>query len=289
MSSTRFRLLGAAAFLAVVLVAAPAATAQDAAAYMQNKGMDERFRLDLGGFFQKFETTLRLDSTRLGTGTEVSFEDDLGLGAHQTNFRADGYWRFGRHGSLRFGFLLWNRTNTHTIDRDIQAGDHVYHAGATLDTALRVRVAQLYYSYSFVNNGKVEAGAMIGFSTFFNSASLEGTGNITGPDGEQASGSASKETRDFVAPIPALGLHGQFTIVPKLFVRAYARGFKIIISGFTASEFEAFGGLDYYPWKNVGIGAGYNYVELKFSHQADRTVAFKYTYSGPLTYITIAF
>ena len=78
------------------------AEAQTSAEFEMVKRVDERFRLDLGGFFQQFTTTVRLDSESRGMGTEVNLEDDLGLKGRQANFRADGYWRFGRHAQLDF-------------------------------------------------------------------------------------------------------------------------------------------------------------------------------------------
>ena len=98
----------AAASAVLVLAAAPAS----AQSYADVKGMDERFRLDLGGFFQQFDTTLRLDSTTLGRGTEINMEDDFGQDAHKTSFRGTGYWRFGRHGRFDFGVLTWSRSAT---------------------------------------------------------------------------------------------------------------------------------------------------------------------------------
>ena len=59
------------------------ATAQGQTDYTSAKGMDERLRVDLGGFFQKFTTTVRLDSETTGRGTEVNLEDDLGLDSTQ--------------------------------------------------------------------------------------------------------------------------------------------------------------------------------------------------------------
>ena len=128
------RCLAAAGAAVLIATAMPAA----AQSYADVKGMDERFRLDLGGFFQSFNTTLRLDSTAHGVGTEINFEDDLGQDSNKTSFRANGYWRFGRHGRFDFGVISWSRSNTHTITKDISFGDHVYHAGATVSSDMSI-------------------------------------------------------------------------------------------------------------------------------------------------------
>ncbi len=270
---------------AVIVLATPAA----AQSYADIKGMDERFRLDLGGFFQQFDTILRLDSTALGIGTEINFEEDLGQDAHKTSFRANGYWRFGRHGRVDFGVLTFSRSNTNTISKDIQFGDHVYHAGATVDSRFTGTQVDLYYAYSFVNTGEFELGAKLGFSAIFQTVKLEATGFIEGPGGT-VSGNRAGDDRNVVAPIPAIGAYARFTLLPGLFISGQAKGLPTItVSGYSGDMVDAGAFLDWYPWKNFGVGGGYNYWKLTFERQSDPTIRFDYSYSGPLVYLTVAF
>jgi len=279
------RILAALGAAAVITLASPAA----AQSYADVKGMDERFRLDLGGFFQKFDTTLRLDSAALGRGTEINLEDDLGQDANSTSFRASGYWRFGRHGRFDFGVISWSRSSTHTIAKDIEFGDHVYHAGATVDSKLRVTQVDAYYGYSFVNTGELELGAKLGFSVLINSAEVNAFGNITGPGGT-VSGSRASDNRSVVAPIPAIGAYGRFTLLPGLLISGHVQGLPTVtISGYSGDAIDAGATLDWYPWKNVGFGGGYSYTKITFERSADPTIRFEYTYSGPIVYLTLAF
>jgi hypothetical protein len=216
-------------------------------------------------------------------------EEDLGQDANSTSFRASGYWRFGRHGRFDFGVISWNRSSTHVIAKDIEFGDHVYHAGATVDSHLRVTQVDAYYAYSFVNTGEVELGAKLGFSVLINSAEISATGNITGPGGS-ASGGRAADSRSLVAPIPAIGAYGRFTLLPGLLISAHAQGLPTVtIQGYSGSAFDGGATLDWYPWKNVGFGGGYSYTTITFEREADPTVRFEYTYSGPIVYLTLAF
>ena len=279
--------LPAASLLALCL--ASPALAQYGSSYASVKGMDERFRLDLGGFFQKFDTMLRLDSPSLGAGTTVNLEPDLGLPTHATSFRADGYLRFGRHGRVEFGFLTFSRSAAHTITKDIEFGDHVYHAGVTTDSKLRLTQADLYYSYSFVNTGEAEVGLMLGVSALFNSASLTATGFVTGPGGTATVGVAS-ESRNLVAPIPAVGAQLRFTLLPGFLISARARGLpKVTISGNSGSMVDVKAALDFYLTRNIGIGGGYSYSKIIYERLTGDTARLDYTYSGPLAYLTLAF
>lgn len=273
----------------VGLLALGLSSSAAAQSYSEKKGMDERFRLDLGGFFQNFDTTVRLDSPSLGEGTEIDFENDLGQADHQTSFRAEGYYRFGRHGGLAFGFLTGSRSTSHTLSRDIQFGDHVYHVGATADSKMRLSQADLYYFYSFINNGEAEFGLQLGFSGLFFSTELSASGNVTGPGGA-TSGGRSTDSRSVLAPIPALGGYFRYTLSPRFFVSARVKGLpKVTIDIYSGSMVDARAALDYYFSHNWGIGGGYSYTKITFAREATNTLTVDYKYSGPIFYLTMAF
>lgn len=272
----------------LLLLGARQGEAQASSDWVAVKGMDERLRLDLGGFFQKFETTVRIDSETTGLGTEVSLEDDLGLDSNQANFRADGYWRFGRHARLDFAYTGWNRKANHVIDRDITIGDTVYHAGATLDSQLKVSLAELYYGYSFWNTPEFEAGLQLGLTALFNKTQFDGTGTVSGGGGSTG-GSFSSEDRSLTAPVPAIGAQLRYTLLPGFLATARIRGSGATIDNVKASSLQWRAGLDYYPWKNVGIGAAYDYMDISIEKQVDRTVKLDYKYSGPMVYLSLVF
>jgi len=264
----RFRFGGL--LVAAALVVAAPVSAQSSAYYMQQRGMNERFRLDIGGFFQKFETTLTQD-------------------ASQFNIAADGYWRFGPHGRLDFSYRGWNRTNTHTLTRDITFGDTTYHVGATLDSQLRVSLAELYYSYSFVNNGDVELGLGLGLSTYLTKAELDGVGTISGGTGG-GTASRSVEGRSLVAPIPSIKGYFVYTLYPRVFLSAAAKGITATINGYHASMQDYRGGLDWVFTQHFGAGAKYQYVKIDFSYAGSNgDLGFSYKYQGPLVYLIVAF
>jgi hypothetical protein len=288
MRSHRALSLAASAVVLLLLLSAWPAVCQTEADFIAVKGMDEKFRLDLGGFFQQFTTTIRLDSSTLGRGTEINLEDDLGVKANQTNFRADGYWRIGRHSRLDFGYTGWNRSNSRSLDRDIQVGDTVYHAGANVDTTLRCSLAELYYGYSFWNTPKFEAGLQLGVSAVITSVRLEGSGTVSGGGGS-GTRSFSSEGRSTTAPIPAIGVQLRYTIVPGLLVSGKVRGMTVTIDNTKASVLEARGSLDYYPWKNVGFGAAYDYMDIQVTKQAEPVLEVEYRYSGPMVYLSLVF
>jgi hypothetical protein len=278
--------------VALLLLAAPAVWAQSPpfgdSQWIAEKGMDERFSLNLGGFFQKFGTSIDIGPVNGGEGTNIDLERDLGLGS-QTTFRLDGLWRFGRHGRLDFGYTGWTRKNTHTLEKTIDWGDHEYGIGASVDFRQHTDVWNVAYGYSFVNTPKVEFGLRLGISATYNNLSLSGQASVIGPGGG-GSTSQTLEEKKFWAPLPTIGGYVQATIIPRLFVTGDVRWLpKITAGNYSVEYIDARGGVEYYFTPNIGLGVNYDYVKLDFSRNVSRQYALHYRYDGPFGYIAIAF
>ena len=65
--------------------------------------------LDVGTFRSIPKTKLRLDSTDATFGTQLSFEDNLGLDSRITDSRLDGLWRYGKRSSVDFSYFDLHR------------------------------------------------------------------------------------------------------------------------------------------------------------------------------------
>ena len=276
------------AALALALGLARPASAQYGSSYGASPGMGETFRIDVGGFFQKFDTSIFLESSS-GASTDINLENLFGQDVHKTSFRVDGYWRLGRHASLVFGYVGWSRSSSATMPGDVEWGDYVLHAGSSVDSKLRVSVPQLYYAYSTGNNGTVEFGGMIGFSTYINKASLDASGSITGPNGTTTA-SYSSDQWHITVPVPATGAYLLYSLYPGLLLDANVKWLpNVTISGYTGGMLEYKAGLDFYLTQNIGIGAAYQYTHVHVYHTETNTVGFDFKYSGPYAFLSLAF
>ncbi len=168
-------------------------------------------------------------------------------------------------------------------------GDVTYHAGAQIDSHMRSTLAELYYSYSFINNGDLEFGLGLGVSSYWNAFEISGSGSISG-GGQSGSASFSTESRNLVAPIPAIKAYFTYALFPRFFVRAAYKGITGTVDWYHGEMNDFRGGLDYFFTQNVGVGALYQYTKMSFSHAGEALdLAIDYKYSGPLVYVGIAF
>jgi hypothetical protein len=234
----------------------------------------------MGVFLEAFETTVRLDSETLGRGTEIDFENDLGLKKDQNNFRLDGTFRLARKHRIEFGYTSWSRDNRRIIDTEIQFGDEIYPVDAEILTSSATDVYKLAYKYSFVNSDRYEAGISGGFSVFDFDASLD---VIAG------GGGASFESEEVVAPVPLLGGFFDWKISDNLVMRATGEVFDLSTGGLDGHLSDLKGTLNWYPFRNVGFGAGFNRVALRYLDDGDAEVEVKYVYSGVMAYAIFSF
>ncbi|MEO8054729.1 MAG: hypothetical protein ABI768_06225 [Acidobacteriota bacterium] len=273
---------------AAVLLAIPARAQTGNAYYMHQRGMDERFRIDLGGFFQTLDTTLSLANAAGMAGTSINLED-LGQDSRQTTFAADGYWRFGRHGRLDFSYRGWSGSASQKLEKDIVVGDTTYRVGAQVDSSMRSNIGELYYAYSFINNGDLEFGLGLGVSVYVNSFEISGSGTVSGGGGGGPV-SRSTEGRNAVAPIPALEAYFNYALYPRVFLKAAAKGVSGTVNGYHGEMWDFRGGIDWLISQNVGVGGMYQHTTINFSHAGEKgDVAFDFKYSGPLAYVIFAF
>lgn len=276
--------------LGILLVAAALgapALAQSGRAYTrQQRGMDETLRLDVGGFFQKFTTTLRAGDALGGAGTEFGLENVLGAPDSKSTLRVDGALRLSRRSSFLFGYRTSDRSSSVALQRDIAFGDQTYRVGAQVDSKLRVDVGELYYAYSLLNNGDAEFAIMLGVSAYDSRATITAS-VIVGGGG--AGAAAQTESRNLLAPVPAVGAYFRYALYPKVFAWGMAKGVTGTASGYHGSMLSWSAGLDWYFTQNVGIGGGYESVRVDFEKLEARQFSLNFRYDGPVAYVSIAF
>ncbi len=259
--------------IALCLVLCPSFVAAD------NRDED-RFSIELGIFLEAFETTARLDSETLGQGTEIDFEDDLGLNMDQNNFRMDGAVRLARKQRIEFGYTSSSRDSNWVIDTEIQFGDEIYPANATIRTVNNTDVYKLAYKYSFVNNDRYEGGISGGLSLFEFDLALDVIA-----DG----GGASLESEEVVAPVPLLGGFFDWKISKTLVLRTTGEIFDLSTGGLDGHMSDLRGALNWYPFRNIGFGAGFNRVGLRYLEDGPGEFQIKYVYSGIMAYAIFSF
>lgn len=248
----------------------------------------EKFSLNLTYFVSDVETSVRFGSN---IGVEIELEKLLGLDSTNSVFRIDSFWRFSKNRRHRFDFKWFSlhRKGDQTLLSDIVIEDDegniiTIPAATAVSTHSNLDIFEGAYSYSFYQDDRMDLGGLAGLyiMPINTGISVSGLLNVD-------------EKIEVTAPLPVLGLRGDFKITPKWLLRTSAQVFYLKYASYKGSMLETSASLEYLPWKHVGLGAGYN--SLKLNLQSDKEEIpgidlrgkIRFDYTGLMLYTKIYF
>ena len=254
----------------IIISCAPVATAQSTDF--------DRFSVSLGLFVTDRDSKTRLDGEIPDSGTEVDLETDLGLDKSDSVFRFDGYFRFNEAHRLDFSVFDLSRSVSKQIERDIEWDGTLYPIDVTVSADFDLQIYKLAYTWSFMQRDKGFLGLTAGLyiADFGTRLSAESIG--------ERSGNA------LTAPLPVIGLRGQYDLADKWAFRGSAEFFAVEYGDYSGSLYDIYAGLDYQLLDNMAVGLGFNSVKLDvgvsksgFSGDLD------WQYSGGLLFLKFDF
>jgi len=238
---------------------------------------DPRFSISIGAFFTDRESKTRVDG-EAGRGTDVDLEDDLGLRKSDTVFRVDAYWRFAEKHRFDFSAFDLSRSSSKQIEREITWEDTTYPIRSTVETEIDLAIYKAGYTWMFLKRDRSFLGATFGLYIADIGARLS------------ASGGASVESNDLTAPLPVIGLRGEYRFADRWALRGSGEIFTVDYGDYEGSLYDVFVGLDFSVAKTIAVGVGINSVKLdvgvsKNSFQGD----LEWQYDGALAYLKFDF
>lgn len=243
------------------------------------------FQIGAGAFASFFNTDVRLDSGAFGLGTPINLEDDLGFDAQKFDFRGGGYVRLGRRHRIDFGYFSLSRRSDALLSEEVRFGNGLFAADTEVTANFETRFVGAGYRYSFLAKRKVELAASLGVSALFLKAGMDAgaTSILSIPLPSSARVPIVRKTS--VYPLPTLGFDVAYEPVSRLILRGRAGGiYSPGIGGVTASAADWSVSSEYFFFRNVGLGVGYNWATLNVEDYGSLSLEARYRYSGLLIY-----
>jgi hypothetical protein len=213
----------------------------------------EKFNIQAGAFFAALDDKVQLGVG--GAGVLIDVEDTLGMKAHNTVFRVGGDYRFGaeRRHRMDLEYFYFNRSSNKTLGKDIVVDNVTFAAGTNVDATFNFQILKAAYSYSFFQDDRMDLAASIGLFVM--------------PIKFQVDAGTAGKNADlkFTAPLPVLGLRGDFAITPKWFFRSKIEFFYLEYKNFTGGLLDTNLAVEYNAWKNFGVGFGLENFRVKLS------------------------
>jgi hypothetical protein len=279
----------------ITAVAIAACLALSLGAFAQSQGApgdyayrDNDFYVNVGGQILSIDSSTEVKGGVNHEGTNIDVDRDLGLSSNENTWRIDAGWRFFHRHQLEFTYFQVNRSADKTLQRNFVYNGYDYYVGATVNTNFDSNYWGLKYDYYFLQGPRGELGAYIGLLYTDVTLKLKLDAQASGGGGQAYVGQTVE--RSLGAPTGTIGLTGTYQFTPKCFLRGNIGWLRLNINSVTGTVWDVRATVDYFPWKNVGFGGGYQYYSLKLDANKDRWDGyFKNNLSSFVGYVSFKF
>lgn len=222
----------------------------------RSDGPWEKSSISLGGFAASLSTDARIGGP--GVGVEIDLEEALGLKSSETVFRVDAAYRFGssRRHRLDFTWFDLSRDATRDLTRDINIDGTIYPVGTTVDSEFDLAFYNLRYSYSFLQDDRVDFAGSMGLHVTEIGLAVRAPGIGTAGDA-------------VTAPLPLVGVRLDVALTEKWTMRSSVELMYLEVPDFKGQISDVLLAAEYRSWKNFAIGAGFNAVRMSLEVDDD--------------------
>jgi hypothetical protein len=249
----------------------------------ENGGPWEKASVAVGGMITSLDSTASVGLP--GASLEIDVEDVLGLATSESSFRVDALYRFGesRRHRVDFSWFDLNRKATRTLETAIEVDGVTYPVSTTVDSEFTLTFYNVRYSYSFVQDDRVDFSGSFGL-------------HVTDIGLSVSSASQGTQGEEVTAPLPLLGMRLDVLLTPRWYVRTSWEVLYLSYDGATGILSDSTIAAEYRPGKRFAVGAGLNSVRVRLEGEEDTGVpgldfSAKFTlgYTGLLLYGKVLF
>jgi hypothetical protein len=248
----------------------------------------EKWTLMLGAFLPAFKTEMKVDNDQLGPGDNVNLADDLGVDQDESGGWFGVEWRFAPRHRIGFTYSRFTLNGQRTTTRDLQIGDEVFPAGATVTSQLRLEIIPITYSYSLLKRERDELAVTAGLHWSRVRFSAEGSASLGVQDLSRDS------TADADVPLPLFGLRYDHHFSDRWSAGASAAVFALKFGedtwSFEGSLWSVRLHAEYRFARNFALGVALDGFDVSVDASQDNWKGgFDYGYWGPQIYLTARF
>lgn len=250
---------------------------------------EETLEFGIGVFLPSFDSSLRVDNTDQDLGSGVDLENDLGLQSSETTVWVSGTWRFSANHRISLAYFGFSRDSVATALTDIEVGEEIFPAGATLTTNFDYQSIPIVYSYSFIKSKKHELAGSFGIHLDTLDLKIRGDAFVGG--GGSVDGEVNAKA---TVPLPLLGVKYDYHASKRWTSGIHAEVFALDLEdtefGFSGRVYNVRASTEYWFYNHFGVGAAINWfsmdVDVKDTEWRGRI---DYDYLGPQIYANMRF
>jgi hypothetical protein len=246
--------------------------------------LKDRFVINVGLFVVGSKTNGSLRGTANTTDQPINFDQAFGLDADTTRWRIDGLWRITPKHRLRFFYFNDDVSRTRTFNQNLEWGDYTFEANGAVTARLKRSVYVLDYEYAFLRRPNYEVAVSGGIHFDDIKLSLAGNAAVTA-NGVQQPATFTSKTSAIPAPMPVLGIRGDWALSPHWYLEGSLQGFKISYQAFDGNWTDLRAGVTYMFNHHFGLGVGFErWATHTNISKADFNGRLNFGYQGGLIY-----
>jgi len=239
-------------------------------------------RIVLRGGLISYDMSGDFKSTKDGQPEIKVDMDDLGLEEDQTTYFLGAAFRIGERWRLRLDYFSYSDDANETVDKNFEFDDLIVPLSGKVDSSLDIDLYIANLSYDLYSSDRAKFGVGIGAHVVDFDLQIEGKAS----DGTDL-GEASE---DYTFPIPNLFVGGLYAITNNLLFNYGGGWMSMSYDEYDGELIFARGALEYWPFENVGLGAGYSYIAADVDRDTGKKKEnYDVEMPGPIFYMTVGF
>lgn len=241
-----------------------------------------RFKATAGVFFPSNNTEVEVNGSAGRIGTDIDFEKDLGFETNTVSFFGAFEWRASRRSRFNLEYFYLKRSSEKTLQKEIEFKDHTYPVDAQVSAFMNNEMVRFAYGYAIVSKPKYELGLLIGAHVLLADVGLRLEGVTAQAE--------YHDTVGFTAPLPDVGIWGEFVLGKKVGLYANVNYFALQIDDIDGRIISYNLSVLYNVYKNLSLTAGYTGLNFRLDVTRPKIDGFfKWGYNGPTLAATYSF
>ncbi len=244
----------------------PVAVAQEQNPSQESRYLGDRAGFRLVGGLVQLNTQV---AAGRGLGALIDLEDVLGFDEEISTFGLDAFYRFteNRKHAIRLRYGSFNRSAFDSVVGSVPILDLEFTGEVSSDFVNEVGMVE--YQYSFVNNGRTEAGISAGLA--FYRYDLQVAGQVLiGDDPDQTR--FRSERVDVLAPVPGVGFFINQALSDDLILEIKTSFVDLALREHTGRIFHTWGSLTWFFSRHVGVGLGLSGSDVVYEKEGGEKI-----------------
>jgi hypothetical protein len=265
--------------LGALLIAAAAHAADDDVPIPDHPMMRDRFFVGVGVVWAQSNVTANLNTGRVGLGTFIDFENDVGLKKNNAIGQFAFRMNISERWRLEAEYFSLNRDSDQTLSRTLDWGNLTFPINATVHGKSNLDDFRISVGYSFFRRKDKEIGFGVG-------------AHVMSLDASISSPNFGSEGASQSAPLPVLTLYSQMALTDRWLFRARVDRLSLDTGEVNGSVYSSATDFVYQPWRHFGVGFGYRDINLQVSSASEGSSwrgKAQVRHTGPYLFFTSTF